>query len=252
MKRFLKEPVWIFALCTTALMSSCGSQNASDVGAEAVTGNAVSSDPALASTIDTESARRPRPTSTPTKTATPTPTKTATPSPSPTKTATPTPTPTKTATPTPTATGTGSGLTGTATLDSEEIAFLSLINAYRAQNGLAALQVSVALTQASDWMSNDMASKNYFSHTDSQGRDPFVRMTAFNYNYSWAGENIAAGNAAAQATFTQWKNSPGHNANMLNANYKVIGIARAQNSSSTYNWYWTTDFGGTVDKTVSF
>jgi uncharacterized protein YkwD len=133
------------------------------------------------------------------------------------------------------------------------VAFLGLINDYRAQNGIAPLQVSVTLTQASDWMSTDMASKNYFSHTDSQNRDPFVRMTDFGYKYSTAGENIAAGNATAQATFTQWKNSPGHNANMLNANYKVIGIARAQNPSSTYNWYWTTDFGGTVDRvTISF
>jgi uncharacterized protein YkwD len=131
------------------------------------------------------------------------------------------------------------------------VAFLGLINDYRAQNGIAPLQVSVTLTQASDWMSNDMASKNYFSHTDSLGRDPFVRMTAFNYSYSTAGENIAAGNASAQDTFTQWKKSPGHNANMLNANYKVIGIGRAQNSSSTYNWYWTTDFGGTVDTTIN-
>src|SRR5262249_51471186 len=30
----------------------------------------------------------------------------------------------------------------------------------------------------------------------------------------------------------------------------VIGISRAYNSSSTYKWYWTTDFGGFVDQTV--
>ncbi|MFL5813824.1 MAG: CAP domain-containing protein [Bdellovibrionia bacterium] len=252
MNRFFKEPVWIFALFAATLLSSCGSQNASDPS-RAVTGDPVSSDPAMASTIN------PSPTPTRTRTATPSPSPTITATPTPTRTASPTPTATPTTTPTkvPTATpttgtGSGSGLTGSATLDSEEVAFLGLINDYRAQNGLAPLQVSVALTQASDWMSTDMASKNYFSHTDLQGRDPFVRMAAFNYNYSWAGENIAAGNATAQATFTQWKNSPGHNANMLNANYKVIGIGRAQNSSSTYNWYWTTDFGGTVDTTVSF
>jgi uncharacterized protein YkwD len=126
-----------------------------------------------------------------------------------------------------------------------------LINDYRAQNGAPPLQVSIALTRSSDWMSNDMAEKNYFSHTDSLGRDPFTRMADFGYSdASSSGENIAAGNADAQSTFTQWKNSPGHNANMLNPSYLVIGVARAQGANSTYGWYWTTDFGSTIDTTV--
>lgn len=133
-------------------------------------------------------------------------------------------------------------------LDSEEAAFCTLINDYRATEGLPALMVSEKLTAASEWMSADMAAKNYFSHTDSLGRDPFQRMTAFGYSYStWRGENIAAGNATASATFEQWKNSSGHNANMLNANYKVIGIGKATNSAATYRNYWTTNFGGIVD-----
>jgi uncharacterized protein YkwD len=154
--------------------------------------------------------------------------------------------------PTGTSTSDNSGaLTGTAALDAEEIAFFGLINDYRAQNGLNPLQISVALTKASDWMSSDMATTGNFSHTDTQGRDPSARMELFGYDTSnWWGENIAGGNATAQATFTQWKNSSGHNANMLGANYKVIGIARAQNSSSPYGWYWTTDFGGIVDETI--
>jgi uncharacterized protein YkwD len=41
-----------------------------------------------------------------------------------------------------------------------------------------------------------------------------------------------------------WQNSAGHNENMLNENYRVIGIARVYSSNSTYRWYWTTDFGG--------
>src|SRR5438128_11472938 len=77
--------------------------------------------------------------------------------------------------------------------DSEEWAFLSLINNFRAQNGLGPLQVSAGLESSSKWMSGDMAAKNYFSHTDSLGRDPFVRMTAFGYVGNWRGENIAAG-----------------------------------------------------------
>ena len=65
------------------------------------------------------------------------------------------------------------------TLDSEQLKFVSLINTYRAQNGAGALQVSIALENSSQWMANDLATKNYFSHTDSLGRTPGVRMTAF-------------------------------------------------------------------------
>lgn len=136
-------------------------------------------------------------------------------------------------------------------LDSEEAAFCRSINAYRAQNGLPALRVSTALANAATWHTNDMAQKNYFSHTDSLGRDPFKRMTAYGYSYSTSrGENIAAGNATAAATLAQWKSSSGHNQNMLSAAYKVIGISRSYASTSTYKWYWNTDFGGYTDASV--
>lgn len=141
----------------------------------------------------------------------------------------------------------------TPSLDAEEQAFLKTINDYRAQNGLGTFKVSIALTNSSKWFSGDMASNNYFpfTHVDSLGRDVLTRLTAFSYGYnSWRGENIAAGFADAASTFNQWKNSPGHNANMLNSNYTVIGIGRAYNSGATYRWYWTTDFGSYVDATM--
>ncbi len=101
------------------------------------------------------------------------------------------------------------------------------------------------------WHTNDMAQRNYFSHTDSIGRDPFKRMTAFGYGYSTSrGENIAAGNATAAGTIAQWKASTGHNRNMLSSVYKVIGISRSYSATSPYKWYWNTDFGGYVDASV--
>ena len=136
----------------------------------------------------------------------------------------------------------------TPTIDAEEQGVLKLINDYRAQNGLGALRVSLALTRAADWMSADMAAKNYFNHTDSAGRDPFTRMTAFGYGYNtFRGENIAAGYGDAARTFNLWRNSPSHNAAMLNPNFNVLGISRAYSATTTYKWYWTTNFGGFVD-----
>jgi hypothetical protein len=73
-------------------------------------------------------------------------------------------------------------------------------------------------------------------------------MANYGYGYNtWKAENIAAGHSDPLATFTQWQTSTGHNANMLNANYKAIGVGYVQKSGSIYSHYWTTDFGGYVD-----
>jgi uncharacterized protein YkwD len=134
-----------------------------------------------------------------------------------------------------------------AALDAEEQAFLTLINNYRQQNGLSTLSSTPTMENAAVWMSGDMGANHYFSHTDSLGRDPWTRLCDFGYCYNtWKGENIAAGYTTAAAVFDGWRNSPGHNANMLGANFNVIGIGRVYTAGSPYGWYWTTDFGGYV------
>ena len=47
----------------------------------------------------------------------------------------------------------------------EECAFLGLINAYRTQNGVGTLAVSMTLSAAAEFHSTEMALKGYFSHT---------------------------------------------------------------------------------------
>ncbi|HUF52498.1 MAG TPA: CAP domain-containing protein [Dehalococcoidia bacterium] len=102
-----------------------------------------------------------------------------------------------------------------------------------------------SLNNVARWMADDMAHNNYFSHTDSLGRDPFTRMDQLGYTYNtWRGENLVAGTDTAAYAFEMWVGSPGHNANMLSPNYTVIGIARAYSASSSFGWYWATEFGG--------
>ncbi|HET8944553.1 MAG TPA: CAP domain-containing protein [Dehalococcoidia bacterium] len=135
--------------------------------------------------------------------------------------------------------------TATTPLTTEETTLLALINNYRQQNGLTALAIDTKLQDASEWMSLDMGANAYFSHTDSLGRDPIDRMSAFGYTYTtWKGENLAAGTSSAQKAFDLWKASSGHNGNMLGAYYRVVGIARRYTAGSPYGWYWTTDYGG--------
>ncbi len=134
--------------------------------------------------------------------------------------------------------------------DSEEAAFLVLINNYRAQNGLSPLVTSTNLNRAATWLAVDMATKSYFSHTDSLGRSPSTRAQNCDYP-AGAGENIAAGtvkDTAAEA-FEMWRLSSGHNANMLTGGYTTIGIARYYLASSPYSWYWVTNFGYVNDGT---
>jgi Cysteine-rich secretory protein family len=129
--------------------------------------------------------------------------------------------------------------------DGEEQSFLVTINAYRVQNNVAPLTESLILDNVARWMVNDMATNNYFSHTDSLGRDPFTRMDAMGYGYNtWRGENLVAVTDTAAYAFQYWSESPEHNANMLNPHYTVIGIARFYNAGSAYGWYWATEFGG--------
>ena len=175
------------------------------------------------------------------------------PAPSPAPTPVPIPIPAPAPTPPPSA--------GTATLDVEQARFLTLINAYRTQNGAPALQVSLALQNASQWMSADMAKRGFGNHIDSLGRSPSSRMADFGYPYSPNGENIAGGLDDAQGTFDQWQNACdadaagrctyAHRVNMLNPGYVVLGIGRAYGPGTVYGWYWTTDFGGYLDRTIT-
>lgn len=137
---------------------------------------------------------------------------------------------------------------GDPSVDGEESAFLSLINGYRAQNGLGPLVLSDSLTRAAAWMVHDLGTNGYFSHTDSLGRSPSQRAQDCGYP-GGAGENLAAGTVwdTAQEAFDAWKGSPGHNANMLNGSYQAIGIAREYVPGSPYGWYWSTKFGLVVE-----
>ncbi len=165
---------------------------------------------------------------------------------------TPSPNPSPSPTPPPTA---------PTALDSQESAFVTLINQYRSANGVYPLQVSVTLQTASQWMSNDMATNNYLSHTDSLGRTTQPRLAAFGYGYSPWGENLAAGASDAQTTFNDFVTACdpdasgnctyAHRANMLNGSFVALGVARAYSPNSTYGWYWATDFGGYLDQPLN-
>jgi uncharacterized protein YkwD len=137
----------------------------------------------------------------------------------------------------------------TKTRDRETRRFLVLINRYRMQKSLRPLSMDRTLQRAAQWMSDDMAAKSYLSHNDSRGRDPFKRLAAFGYNYNTnKGENVAAGQKTAEEALESWQSSKGHNRNMLDPQFTVIGIGFSYEKNSKYGWYWATSFGGLKSK----
>ena len=139
----------------------------------------------------------------------------------------------------------------TAAADEQEIAFLELINGYRAAAGLGALTIDPALAAAAEYHSQDMGSSGFFSHTLADGTTTGENLANHGYAGGTWGENIAAGMETAADAFVAWQTSPGHNANMLRADFGTIGIGRAYVEGSPMGWYWTTTFGGSPDDGVA-
>lgn len=126
---------------------------------------------------------------------------------------------------------------------------LKLVNVERANanTGLQPLVLSDKLNQVAYGHSQEMALSDYFSHTGANGSSPQDRAYRAGYQYSRFGENIAAGYVTPQEVVAAWMTSQGHRANILNPNYKEMGVGyyylESDTGSINYNYYWTQDFG---------
>ena len=100
------------------------------------------------------------------------------------------------------------------------------------------------LTLAAEGHSQDMAAKNYFSHTSADGRMLGDRVNATGYSWSSLGENIAAGYPTINAVMDGWIASPGHCANLMHAGFAEVGVVCVPGApGDTYSTYWTMDLG---------
>lgn len=105
-----------------------------------------------------------------------------------------------------------------------ERALFCLTNLHRIRNGVPRLFVDTRLAAAARAHSDDMIARGFFDHTNPDGAGPFERAPAFGYPGP-AGENIATNNeGSALSLFVQWRDSPGHNQNMLAASYVAAGM----------------------------
>ncbi|MGW1074608.1 CAP domain-containing protein [Streptomyces sp. NPDC002537] len=116
---------------------------------------------------------------------------------------------------------------------------LSLVNEERAKAGLRPLAASSRLSALAQSFSDDMARRGFFAHTDPDGRTPWDRAARRGID-NLGGENIARGQPDARAVMDAWMRSSGHRANILNREYRTLGIGL--NPGEGGPW-WTQDFG---------
>jgi len=114
---------------------------------------------------------------------------------------------------------------------------LKLVNDFRAENGLPPVKLDDRMNQAAQKHSDFMAETAQISHTGRNGSKAHERMTAEGVSWRTAAENVAAGQQTPEQVVQDWINSPGHRANLLNADATIMGLGENSN-------YWTLDLAG--------
>ncbi|MBT3152915.1 CAP domain-containing protein [Streptomyces sp. CHD11] len=116
---------------------------------------------------------------------------------------------------------------------------LRLVNAERAKVGCSPVAANSALTDLATAFSDDMAKRGFFDHTDPDGDSPWDRAQTAGVS-GLGGENIARGQADAEAVMQAWMDSPGHKANILNCDFKTLGVGVHMGPGGPW---WTQNFG---------
>jgi len=148
--------------------------------------------------------------------------------------------------------------------------YLNAINVARGNNqncgargdfpATTALTWSSELYEAAYEHSHDMAESGTFDHSGSgtvyditaqekglgHGSSPLERIENNGYlGLTGSGENIAAGTTTdtAQKVVNAWLASDGHCANLMNPDFKDVGMAHYEKTGSHFTHYWTQNFG---------
>lgn len=106
-----------------------------------------------------------------------------------------------------------------------EMNVLGLVNQARMEKGLKPLEANDKLFQVASNKADDMLKNNYFAHTSPKGITPWVWFDEGDYNYKFAGENLAINFSSAEDQQKAWMASETHRKNILDTNYQEIGLA---------------------------
>lgn len=115
--------------------------------------------------------------------------------------------------------------TNTLASDINPLELVNLANKERKDLGISELSKNDVLGQAASLKGEDMLLKQYWSHFGPNGETPWQFIKEVGYSYVYAGENLAKDFYADIDAHTAWMQSKTHRENLLNPNFKDIGIA---------------------------
>jgi len=99
------------------------------------------------------------------------------------------------------------------------------VNQEREKRGLPPLIENPLLEKSAYFKAKDILEKDYFSHKSPDGLSPWDFFKLAGYEFKFAGENLAIGFLDTKEVHEALMNSPSHRENILNSNYKEIGIS---------------------------
>lgn len=102
---------------------------------------------------------------------------------------------------------------------------IELTNIEREKKGLGKVSENEALDKAANLKAQNMFAENYWAHFAPSGKTPWDFILGSGYHFTFAGENLAKNFYSSDEVVKAWMNSPTHRDNLLNTNYKDIGIA---------------------------
>ena len=118
---------------------------------------------------------------------------------------------------------------------------LRLVNLERAKVGASPLKFEDDLAASALIRARELPLK--FSHTRPNGQKCFTSMSQV-AGYHILGENLAGGQTTPQQVVQAWMDSKTHRENILNKQFKEIGIVYYYQSNSKYKHYWVQHFRG--------
>ncbi len=121
-----------------------------------------------------------------------------------------------------------------------------LINQYRKERGLKPLVLNAELTNAAKDHSRDLAKWDRISHYGSDGSNPWDRVKRAGYKARVAAENVGTGQISFEEVLRGWKESPGHNKNLLMGDVEHMGIALVQDPKTEFKSFWTLVLGSSL------
>ena len=108
-------------------------------------------------------------------------------------------------------------------INSDEL--LKYTNQRRVDFGLEPLSMNSALSKAAQKKAEDMFKYGYWAHVSPTGTEPWSFILAQDYDYVFAGENLARNFSRSKDVVDAWFASPSHRENLLNRNYRDMGFA---------------------------